>query len=260
MSAAGQKASYVREDSERPMSDDSGNSVLCPESRERCPMSAGEREHLIRVCQPVDAKGLEYDHAIFELARRCKDRAEPGQGPEVFIGVVCRWREYAIERLPALAAKTVDQAMAQFTAGWTKARHQAGNELSSAIAEARSVPLPSVAYRYDDPCLRDLVGLCAVLHERAKVRPSQKQPKDVKGVCFWLTCRDAGRAIGVRHQVANLMLHSLCYDGILCRVVRGHVGLSSFYKYLHAPQTESPGHATEQPHDGPIHDPSDIPF
>lgn len=99
----------------------------------------------------------------------------------------------------------------------------------------RGKPLPPVADRYDDPRLRELVGLCAELHASEG------------GMEFFVTHNQAAEAIGVSSKVAGRMLGRLCDDGILIRTMQGSPGNGSRYRYLAKEQGQPAvqGKATE---------------
>jgi hypothetical protein len=79
-------------------------------------------------------------------------------------------------------------------------------------------PLPKDAERLLHPNLRLLTRICVVLQENTGCDP------------FWLSCRDAGRLLGVDHGVASRFLDRLCRAGILKLIRKGVWPKASEYR------------------------------
>jgi hypothetical protein len=91
--------------------------------------------------------------------------------------------------------------------------------------QAKGEPLPRAAAKFGLPGLKLLVALCRALHRAAA---------DTNGDVFYLSCRDAGRLLGVTQQTASRWLGLLQRAGVIACFVRGSKksGLASQYRYL----------------------------
>jgi hypothetical protein len=81
--------------------------------------------------------------------------------------------------------------------------------LASVLAAVKAKPLPEIAANYHIPEMRLLVGICCELQRAAGDRP------------FILSCRGAGRALGIKFQRANKFTRRLMLDGVLVRTHKG---------------------------------------
>ena len=110
-----------------------------------------------------------------------------------------------------------------FSEVWGTVQFAAGADVVGACAErAENGSLPACALKFDDSRMRLLVGLCCQL---------QRVHGDSE---FFLSCRDAGRVLGVRHEEAALMLRVLASDdvGILRVTKRPPRGSPKAIRYL----------------------------
>lgn len=94
--------------------------------------------------------------------------------------------------------------------------------MSVAFEKACREGLPDVAGDYEQSEVQLQVGLCRELQRGAGDRP------------FYLSCRGAGRLLGVTHVQASRWLYLLVVDGVLEEVEKGDVKKrrASQYRYL----------------------------
>jgi len=169
------------------------------------PQKAGKRRH----------------GAIFEVARALKAISDLASRPaRDFELVVRRWLTLA---LPYINDKEFERTWFDFLDGWDRVKFAEGEgPLHQAFERAKQAQPPAWATRYDRPELRLLVCLLRELQRMA----GQKS--------FPLSCRDAGRLIGVDYRLANCWLRGLVLEEVLKRTFRGSKasGKADEFRYL----------------------------
>ena len=91
--------------------------------------------------------------------------------------------------------------------------------MATIMEKALQAPLPEVAGRYEDEPIRRLVALCRQLDREAKGGP------------FFLSCRTAGKLLGVSHVQANRWLFLLAHDGVIEQMNKGDPGKRQAAEY-----------------------------
>jgi hypothetical protein len=112
---------------------------------------------------------------------------------------------------------------AAFAKDWKRVKYVAGQRpIDQAFRKAlkRKVPARVKKLYKDDPTMHRLALLCAQLQEEAGAEP------------FYLTCRTAGRLLGIHFVKANDRLRMLVTDKILKLEERGQPRRASRYHYL----------------------------
>jgi hypothetical protein len=143
---------------------------------------------------------------LFDLARILKGLI-PAATPEKLREIVQHWFALA---LPVIGTKDWSTTWSDFVHAWKQIRFPAGRCFQAAVAAAEN-DIPAVAYRYDGN-LRRLVSLCWHLQAQQLGRP------------FPLSCRKAGKFLGVSHVQAWRDLRTLEFDGILKLIKKGKEG------------------------------------
>lgn len=155
---------------------------------------------------------------IMALARRLKARPEIADKPAAeLLSIVREWHRLAYS---AIGTKPFDQTRAAFVRAWGNVHTPYGVTLAGIIREAENAPTPTCAAEYDDQRTHLLIRLCKALAQRCE-----------NGV-FWLSCREAGKAMQLSHTAAADLLNMLVEDGVLALVRRGERRRSSEYRYL----------------------------
>ena len=109
---------------------------------------------------------------------------------------------------------------------------QAEQYLAAAVELADRSPLPMAAQRYQLPALKRLVAICHALQVLATDAP------------IHLSCRAAGKLLGINHQLAHSYLWRLVHDGVLSVVKIGKPGpggpgTATRYRYITADQADA---------------------
>ncbi len=185
-------------------------------SRSIEPALADAIEAAIREAQPSTVG--QRNRAVFELARTLK--AIPALA-DAAVGdlrdILWRWHERA---LPIIGTKPFDETWADFVAAWPRVRFPKGQEPMTQIVErANASPLPSAAERYDAAETRRLVAICRELQRACGDAP------------FFLSCRTAGRLVGLDHATAWRRLGMLVADGVLIMAQTGTTRRATRYRY-----------------------------
>jgi hypothetical protein len=158
---------------------------------------------------------------IFELARALRAvSALADAAPNDLRPFVKRWHQLA---LPVICTEPFEETLIDFLRAWPRVKFPRGAEpLAEVMSRAVSTDFPEVAKRYQQRPLRLLVAICRELQRTAG--------EDV----FFLSCRTAGRLVGVDHTTANRWLFLLMADGILDEVVKGDRAKrrASRYRYV----------------------------
>ena len=160
---------------------------------------------------------------VFELARALKavprladapvDRLEP---------FVRQWHHTGVAK-GVISTQPCEETWIDFLRAWPKVKFPKGAEPMGVIFEkAKRKPLPRAADKYEQPQLRILVALCRELQAA-----SGKEP-------FFLSCRSAGRLLGVPHVTAWRWLFLLTHNGDLQEVEKGDQSKrrASRYRYV----------------------------
>lgn len=131
---------------------------------------------------------------------------------------VVQWHQKA---LPFIATKSFDETWSDFTYSLGRVKYPVGDSiLQKAIAAALQAEdiLPE-AEGYE-PDTQKLIRLCYELQALQGDQP------------FWLSCRDAGKFIGLSHESANKRLQMLVTEGILKAVVTHTKTKSTRHRYI----------------------------
>jgi len=157
---------------------------------------------------------------VFELCRSLKAIPEIAdlEGAELE-RVVRAWHNKA---LPAISTKPFEETWIDFLRAWPRVKYPRGQERILAALDAAKQSTPTVAKQFEQPALRLLVSLCRELQRVAGAEP------------FPLSCRMAGRLLGVEHTTAAGWLFLLVSVGILQEVTKGSqkTNMASRYRYL----------------------------
>lgn len=158
---------------------------------------------------------------VFEFARRLK------AVPQLADQSGCDLRRYAEawhrRAVAIIGTKPFEETWIDFLKAWENVQHPyGGGVLSVAFERACRVGLPDVANDYEQSEVLLLAGLCRELQRGAGEAP------------FYLSCRDAGRLLGVTHVQASRWLFLLVADGVLAEIEKGDVRTrrASQYRYL----------------------------
>jgi len=139
---------------------------------------------------------------VFELARGLKavpELADAAAG--TLKPYVQQWHRLSVEKIKT---KPFTETWIDFLKAWPRVQYPKGADPMTVIFErAAQQTLPDVAEDYDQDALRLLVALCRELQRSAASGP------------FYLSCRTAGRLLGVDHTTANRWLFLMINDGIL---------------------------------------------
>jgi hypothetical protein len=130
------------------------------------------------------------------------------------------WHKLA---LPIIATKPFEETWIDFLRAWPKVRFPKGTEpMTQIFSAACAADVPAVAEHYEQEQLRLLVALCQELQKATGDGP------------FYLSCRTAGRLLGVDHTTAWRWLFLLVQDGVLQEVTKGsqQTKKASRYRYL----------------------------
>jgi hypothetical protein len=158
---------------------------------------------------------------VFALARALK--AVPGVSDAAAKGCkpfVQRWHELA---KPVITTKPFEETWIDFLRAWPKVKFAKGAEpVAIALKLALESSEPKIAVQFEQEQLRLLVGLCRELQRSAGAN------------AFFLSCRTAGRLIGVDHSTASRWLFLLVVEGVLKIAVKGgsDTQKATRYEYL----------------------------
>jgi hypothetical protein len=141
---------------------------------------------------------------VFEFARALKAIPRLADAdPDDLKAAVRNWHQVALLR-QVIGTEPFEETWIDFLKSWPKVKFPRGEEPMTAILEkAKANPLPPAASRYDHAGLRLLVALC---HELQRVSGQGE---------FFLSCRTAGKLLGVNHVTAARYLFLLAHDGIV---------------------------------------------
>jgi hypothetical protein len=141
---------------------------------------------------------------VFEFARALKAIPRLADAaPDDLKTVVRNWHQVALLK-QVIGTEPFEETWIDFLKSWPKVKFPRGQEPMTAILEkAKTNPLPPAAGRYDHDGLRLLVAVCRELQH---VSGEQE---------FFLSCRTAGKLLGVDHSTAARYLFLLAHDGIV---------------------------------------------
>lgn len=158
---------------------------------------------------------------VFELARALKSiphlaEADPGS----LRAIVEEWHRRA---LPFINTKPFEETWIDFLNGWPAVHTPQGDgSLTKATSLARAAGPPDLLHVYDQQEIALLVGICRELQRAAGDQP------------FFLSCRSAGRQLGVQYKQANRWLRLLAVDGVIELTQAGRLKgrQAAEYRYL----------------------------
>ncbi len=157
---------------------------------------------------------------LFLLARRLKAIPELANRPVRELRPYVReWHKRA---LPYTRVKSWDTLWELFTYGWANVKYPWGTDVMTEILErANTNELPAVAFEYETPELRLLIGLCRELQQHAGDEP------------FFLSTHKAGELLGgLPAMTLWRWLNGLCRDDVLLLVTKGDRHRASEYRYI----------------------------
>lgn len=194
------------------VSEDSADSVVSEDSvgkgREaslpKAVVTAAIEDSLPRAGSGDDLRGC-----MFRLARMLRaHRATAGVGPARLRKFCDMWHKRAVEA--GHSDWSAELVFFCFEEVWGGVKFAAGTDVvAECAAKVSEASLPACAARFADSRTRYLVGLC---HELQRVHGDGP---------FYLSCRDAGRMLGIGHKEAALLLRVLADEarGDVLRVV-----------------------------------------
>lgn len=158
------------------------------------------------------------NRALFEFARHLKGMPRYCNGSaDQLRAIVQQWHQRA---LPFVATKEFDETWAEFVYGWDRVKFPKGGDAwAEACRRVEASEPPPEASRYTDDRLRLLCGVCFQLQRLVGDQP------------FYLSCRSAGKGVGVSAPVANRFLHLLVHDGVLRVMVPSTTRKATRYRY-----------------------------
>jgi hypothetical protein len=158
---------------------------------------------------------------LLRLARALKAIPSLADAPtKALRPIVRRWHELA---KPVIGTQPFDDSWFDFARAWPGVKFPLGTEPMALIfAKAVESEPPPEALEYEQPALRLLVALCRELQRAAGDGP------------LYLSCRTAGRLVGVSYKTAAAWLAGLAVDDVLEVVSRGDQKTmkASRYRYL----------------------------
>jgi hypothetical protein len=158
---------------------------------------------------------------VFELARALRGiPALYDAEPRDLTPIVRRFHQRA---LPHIRTKPFEETLVDFLRGWPRVRFPLGTEpMALVLHKVATTPLPEAAEQFEQEKFKILVSLCRELQRNAGAGE------------FYLSCRTAGRLIGVCHTHANNWLFLMVQLGVLEEVIKGSAltQRASRYRYL----------------------------
>lgn len=157
------------------------------------------------------------NHQVFQLARALQGiSAFADADPNTLLSVVQKWHSRA---LPHISTKPFEETWIDFLYGWPRVNTPMRlNLLADAMKTAIENPVPDL--KYEQPGLRNLVGLCRELQTIMGDQP------------FWLSTGTAGRLLGVDRMTAWRWLFLLEQDGWIKTETKGNTHRATRYRYL----------------------------
>lgn len=112
--------------------------------------------------------------------------------------------------LPNIRTQPFEETFYDFAYAWPRLKFPGGQDVVGLMRNwANSAEIPAIAKKYEQPALRSLVAICRELHRRTD------------GNAFFLSCRTAGKVVGVSHKQAHRWLCLLEIQKILRCVAKG---------------------------------------
>jgi hypothetical protein len=173
---------------------------------------------MIRGCLPTGPGRR--NRQVFELARAIKAQPDLADAaPDDLLPIVKRWHTLA---LPNITTKEFAETWIDFLQAWPRVKIPKGATMMSIMRKALECPMPKAAARYEEEPLRRLVALCCQLDREAN------------GGRFFLSCRTAGKLLGVTHVQANRWLFLLDHDKVVKQLNKGDRARrqAAEYRYL----------------------------
>ncbi len=165
-------------------------------------------ERALQATLPKTAK--QQDRSLFRFARELKAISELASVDTAKLQPFVRQWHALAQSAIGDGAKDFDTTWFDFNHVWTRVRHPAQDDLLKAQFEiAKQQPLPAVAMQFESTTIRQLVGLCWQLQLTAGRSP------------FFLSCRSAGRLLGIDHMTAARCLEGLVSQGVLIETKKG---------------------------------------
>lgn len=133
--------------------------------------------------------------------------------------LVRRWHERA---LPFIGTKPFDETWADFAYGWQKVKYPKGeNMLKKAVETALAAKNKlNVETNYDTEEVQLLIRICYELQLLQGEEP------------FFLSCRSAGKILGLSHTQANKYLQMIEADGIIHLIKKNTTEYATRYKFM----------------------------
>jgi hypothetical protein len=162
------------------------------------------------IARTTPAEERQNDDMLFSLARELKGEAKKLGKTFSDRELAAVAREWCARNL--FLRYPFDYYLGVLMRKYDSARVPAGESASAAAFErAKSAPLPPEAEQFEDEKLRLLVKGCRELQELLKPSP------------FFLSCRDAGKHLGISHETANVYLYRLQRAGVIREHRKGTV-------------------------------------
>lgn len=144
------------------------------------------------------------NHCIFLLARHLKIIKYPNANVESMIDVVAQWYQQV---LPAIRTKDFMESWAGFKRSWRRVKYPSGI-MDKIVAEIDQEPPDNPGSAFGLQGAR-LYQLCFGLQSHQGAEP------------FFLSCRQAGKALQISHTFANDLLSEFCHMGFMTRTFQG---------------------------------------
>ena len=187
----------------------SSSVILCP----LLSSSVKSVEDCIRLSVPTEPN--KNNAALFKFARCIKtlEALEMREfTPEEHVDALDRWHNEANSRNVLRVGQSRDQYLMEYLESYPKVKHLvADNALLKgawALANDPQAYQPDSSKHFTSPILHRIVSWCYYIQRLA----------DERGVIWFLSCRDAGRYLGVSHTEANQMIKMLIRFKILSEV------------------------------------------
>jgi hypothetical protein len=156
---------------------------------------------------------------LFDFARTLK--AIPSLANATLVNLKETVRQWHQQALPVIGTKAFDETWAEFAYAWPRVRTALGvDTVASALARADAAELPAAGADYDSPHTRRLLKLCRELQRDSGASP------------FFLSCRKAGKLLGVDHDTASKFMGMLVGDGVLSLSKAGTARTAARYRYI----------------------------
>ena len=193
---------------------------------DRSRLSAGggeEDEVALAILSTLPTQAGMRNRQVFQLARALKGiPALADKNAQSLRRIVEEWHRRA---LPRIETKAFEETWIDFLQAWPNIHTpMRTNLMDSAMSEAKAKPVDNLPYGLEG--VRDLAALCRELQGMWKGQP------------FFLSCRTAGRVLGVGHVTAWRWLFMLEEDGWIKTVAKGGKHRATRFKYLGAGRTE----------------------